>query len=139
MGRGPVASEEGRGTKAMDPQDRGRMPISTRGIGRTLFAAVLLTLAGLINLIYGIGALAGARIFVGETRFILTDVNALGWVLIILAVIQLTGGASLMAGAAYGRVIGRRPGRAQAALRGLCCSGVARWNHREPAQPLGVL
>jgi hypothetical protein len=77
-----------------------------RGVGRVGFVAVLLFLAGVINVIYGIGALAGARVFVGETRFILENVNALGWVLIILGVIQLTGGASLMSGAAYGRVIG---------------------------------
>ena len=77
-----------------------------RGVGRVGFVAVLLYLAGVINIVYGIGALAGARIFVGETRFILENVNALGWVLIILGVIQLTGGASLMSGAAYGRVIG---------------------------------
>ena len=77
-----------------------------RGVGRVGFVAVLLFLAGIINIVYGIGALGGARIFVGETRFILENLNALGWVLIILGVIQLTGGASLMSGAAYGRVIG---------------------------------
>ena len=36
----------------------------------------------------------------------LDNLNTLGWVLIILGVIQLTGGFSLMAGNAYGRVIG---------------------------------
>jgi hypothetical protein len=77
-----------------------------RGTGRVVFAALLLFLAGLVNIVYGIGALDGARIFVGETRYILSNVNALGWVLIILGVIQLAGGASLMSGAAFGRVIG---------------------------------
>jgi hypothetical protein len=77
-----------------------------RGGGRVVFIAALLYLAGLINVIYGIGALSGARVFVGDTRYLLTDLNALGWVLIILGVIQLTGGVSLMSGAAYGRVIG---------------------------------
>ena len=77
-----------------------------RGVGRVGFVAVLLYLAGVINIVYGIGALSGARIFVGDTRFILDNLNALGWVLIILGVIQLTGGASLVSGAAYGRVVG---------------------------------
>jgi len=77
-----------------------------RGVGRVGFVAVLLFLAGIINIIYGIGALSGARIFVGDTRFVLENLNALGWVLIILGVIQLTGGASLMSGAPYGRVVG---------------------------------
>jgi hypothetical protein len=55
-----------------------------RGAGRVTFVAVLLFLAGAINIVYGFGAIDGARVFVGE----------------------LTGGVSLMSGAAYGRVIG---------------------------------
>ena len=39
-------------------------------------------------------------------RFIFTNLNTLGWWLIILGVIQLTGGFSLLAGNTYGRVIG---------------------------------
>ena len=77
-----------------------------RGTGRALFAAIMLLLVGTLNIIYGIGALDGARIFVNDTRYILTNLNTLGWVLIILGVIQLTGGFSLMAGNIYGRVIG---------------------------------
>jgi hypothetical protein len=71
-----------------------------------VFAAILLMLAGTINIIYGIGALDDANIFVNDTRFVLDDLNTLGWVLIILGVIQLTGGFSLIAGNTYGRVIG---------------------------------
>jgi hypothetical protein len=77
-----------------------------RGIGRVMFAAVLLLMAGTLNIIYGIGALDSANIFANEKRYILTDLNTLGWVLIVLGVIQLTGGLSLFAGNTYGRVIG---------------------------------
>jgi hypothetical protein len=77
-----------------------------RGAGRVLFAAILLLIVGTINIMYGIGALDDAHIFVNDQRFILDDLNTLGWVLIILGVIQLTGGLSLMGGSTYGRVIG---------------------------------
>jgi hypothetical protein len=77
-----------------------------RGAGRVVFAAILLMIVGTINIIYGIGALDDANIYVNDTRFILDDLNTMGWVLIILGVIQLTAGFSLMAGNAYGRVIG---------------------------------
>ena len=77
-----------------------------RGSGRVVFASILLMLAGTINIIYGIGALDDANIFVNDTRFILDDLNRMGWVLIILGVIQLGGGISLIAGNTYGRVIG---------------------------------
>ena len=80
--------------------------MEVRGAGRVVFAAFLLLIVGTINIIYGIGALDDANVFVNDTRYILTNLSTLGWVLIILGVIQLTAGFSLMAGNAYGRVIG---------------------------------
>ena len=77
-----------------------------RGAGRATFAAVLLLIAGTLNIIYGIGALDKANIFVNDTRFIFTNLSTMGWVLIVLGVIQLTGGFSLWAGNTFGRVIG---------------------------------
>jgi hypothetical protein len=75
-------------------------------VGRAAFAGVLLLMAGTLNIIYGIGALDDASIFVNDKRFIFTNLNTLGWFLIVLGVIQLTGGFSLLAGNTYGRVIG---------------------------------
>ena len=77
-----------------------------RGAGRVVFAAMLLLIVGTLNIIYGIGALDDANVFVNDQRFIFTNLNTLGWVLIILALIQLAGGVSLLAGNTYGRVIG---------------------------------
>ena len=77
-----------------------------RGAGRATFAAVLLLIAGTLNIIYGIGALDSANIFVNEKRYIFTNLNTMGWVLVVLGVIQLTGGFSLLSGNTYGRVIG---------------------------------
>ena len=77
-----------------------------RGAGRTAFAGFLLLIAGTINIIYGIGALDNANIYANDTRYIFTNLNTMGWALIILAIIQLTGGFSLLSGNTYGRVIG---------------------------------
>jgi hypothetical protein len=77
-----------------------------RGAGRALLAGTLLLIAGTLNIIYGIGALDDANIFVNDKRYIFTNLNTMGWVLILLGVIQLTGGFSLFAGNTYGRVIG---------------------------------
>jgi hypothetical protein len=76
-----------------------------RGTGRVTFAATLLLIAGVLNIIYGIGALDDANVFVNDQRFIFTDLNTLAWVLIALGVLQLTGGLSLMSGNTYGRVV----------------------------------
>jgi len=77
-----------------------------RGAGRVVLAATLLLIAGTLNIIYGIGALDNANIFVGDQRFIFTDLNTMGWVLILLGVIQLAGGVSLFGGNPFGRVLG---------------------------------
>ena len=76
------------------------------GTGRAIFAAILLLIVGTLNIIYGIGALDSANIFVNDTRYIFTDLNTMGWVMIVLGIIQLTGGFSLISGSTYGRVIG---------------------------------
>jgi hypothetical protein len=77
-----------------------------RGAGRALFAAIMLVVLGTLNVLYGIGALDDANIFVNDTRYILDDLNTLGWVLIILGAIQLLGGFSLMGAGTFGRVVG---------------------------------
>jgi hypothetical protein len=77
-----------------------------RGTGRVVFAAFMLLIAGVINTLYGIGALSGATTLANDTRYLLTSPSALGSVLIILGIFQITGGFWLMTGAAYGRVVG---------------------------------
>ena len=98
-----------------------------RGAGRVVFAAIMLLILGTLNIIYGIGALDNANIFVNDTRFVLTNLNTLGWVLIVLGVIQLTGGFSLMAGNAYGRVIGIIGGSLGAIVALLSIGGAYPW------------
>ncbi|MGZ5322666.1 MAG: DUF7144 family membrane protein [Solirubrobacterales bacterium] len=71
-----------------------------------MLAGILLIIAGTINVVYGFGALDDANYFVNDTRYILDNLNTLGWVLLIIGAIQLTGGFSLLAGNTYGRVIG---------------------------------
>src|SRR4051794_41844773 len=108
-----------------------------RGTGRVAFAATLLLILGTLNIIYGIGALDDAHVFVNDQRFILTNLNTLGWVLIILGVLQLTGGFSLIAGNTYGRVIGIIAG-SFGALGALLSIGGAKPGGAPSAFALGV-
>ena len=80
-----------------------------RGTGRVMFAATMLLLVGVLNIIYGIGALDDANIFKGDTRYVLDDLNTLGWVLILLGALQLGAGFSLMSGNAFGAFWGSSP------------------------------
>ena len=76
-----------------------------RGTGRATFAAVLLIIVGSLNVVYGIGALSSANIFVNSQRYIFTNLNTMGWVMIVLGIVQFTGAFALMAGSTYGRVV----------------------------------
>ena len=77
-----------------------------RGVGRAVFAAFLLVIAGTLNIIYGIAAISDANFFVDSTRYVFSSLSTWGWITLILGIIQLTGGFSLFAGGTYGRVIG---------------------------------
>jgi uncharacterized protein with PQ loop repeat len=77
-----------------------------RGAGRAAFAAILLVIAGALNVIYGIGAISDANFYSHNTQYVFSSLHTWGWITLILGVIQLTGGFSLIAGNVYGRVIG---------------------------------
>jgi hypothetical protein len=91
-------------------------------------------IVGTLNIIYGIGALDDANIFTGDRRYILSNLNTLGWVLIVLGVIQLTGGISLMSGNVYGRVIGILAG-SLGAIEPCCRSGATTRGGRWASSP----
>jgi hypothetical protein len=71
-----------------------------------MFAAILLLVAGTLNIIYGIAAIGDANFYADEQRYVFSNLNTWGWITLILGIIQLTGGFSLFAGGTYGRVIG---------------------------------
>jgi hypothetical protein len=78
-----------------------------RGAGRTAFAAILLIIAGVLNIIYGIAAISDAHFFTDSgSHYVFSSLHTWGWITVILGVIQLSGGYSLLAGGVYGRVIG---------------------------------
>ena len=77
-----------------------------QGAGRVVFAAIMLLILGVLNVIYGIGALDNANVYTDNVRLVFDDLNTYGWLLIILGAIQLIGGFSLMAGNTFGRIIG---------------------------------
>ncbi len=77
-----------------------------RGAGSALFVGILLLVAGVLNIVYGIAALDNAKFFVNDTQYVFSDLHTWGWITIILGVIQLTAAFSLFAGGIYGRVVG---------------------------------
>ena len=77
-----------------------------RGLGRAAFVAILLLIAGTLNVIYGIAAIGDANFFVDQTRYVFAGLNTWGWILVLLGVLQLFGGFSLFRGGSFGIMIG---------------------------------
>jgi len=81
--------------------------MEVRGEGRAMFAAILLLIAGTLNVIYGIAAISDAHFFTeAGSHYVFSSLNTWGWIIVLLGVLELTGGFSLLSGNAYGRVIG---------------------------------
>jgi hypothetical protein len=76
-------------------------------MGRAAFVAILLLIAGTLNVIYGIAAISDATFFVDSTRYVFSSLHTWGWITVILGVVQICGGLSLLAGNTFGRVIGQ--------------------------------
>jgi hypothetical protein len=77
-----------------------------RGLGRALFAAVLLMVGGVLNIIYGIAAIGNAKFFVHNTHYVFGNLKTWGWVTLILGILELIASLSLFQGGAFGRFFG---------------------------------
>ena len=77
-----------------------------RGLGRTVFAAVLLMIGGVLNVIWGIAAIGNSHFFATHQHYVAGSLKTWGWVSLILGIIEFGASASLFAGGDYGRWFG---------------------------------
>ena len=71
-----------------------------KGAGRALFVAILLMIAGVLNIIYGIAAVGNAHFF-ANTQYAFSSLHTWGWITIIVGAIQLIAGFSLVSGGGF--------------------------------------
>lgn len=80
---------------------------SARGEGWVLFAGVMILVAGILNVIHGIGAIDDSAFFVQESSYLLfTSLSAWGWIILIIGVIQVLAAFGIWQGELWGRVVG---------------------------------
>ncbi|MFT4049272.1 MAG: hypothetical protein QM648_05465 [Solirubrobacterales bacterium] len=77
-----------------------------RGYGRAVFVAILLLIAGVVNIFYGFGAVSDSHFWVGESHFVFGNLHTWGWITVLLGIVQLIAGFSLFGGGGFGRFIG---------------------------------
>jgi uncharacterized membrane protein (DUF2068 family) len=82
------------------------MEETPKGAGWLLFAGIMILIAGTLNIIWGIAAIDDANFFVEDQRYVFEDLNTMGWVILILGVIQVIAAFSIWAGGEFGRWIG---------------------------------
>lgn len=80
--------------------------MSARGIGSAFFASILLMVAGVVNIFYGIAALDDSKFFVGETRYVVSNLNTWGWITLLLGILAILAAFSVLRGGIFGRSVG---------------------------------
>ena len=73
--------------------------------GWVTFAGIMLFIAGVLNVIYGIAAIGDSSFFVQDQKYILSNLNTWGWVTLVLGALQLLAAFSLWGGSLYGRAV----------------------------------
>jgi hypothetical protein len=77
-----------------------------KGLGRAIFAAVLLLVGGVLNIIYGIAAIGNSHFFVHDTHYVFANLKTWGWVTLLIGVLEIIAAMSLFAGGSFGRWFG---------------------------------
>jgi hypothetical protein len=76
---------------------------TNQGMGRALFAVVLLCIDAVVGLAWGIAAISNSDFFVHHTNYAFGSLKTWGWVAVILAVVEFIAALSLVRGGAFGR------------------------------------
>ncbi|MBI5105701.1 MAG: hypothetical protein HZB46_12105 [Solirubrobacterales bacterium] len=70
------------------------------------FAGVMLLLLGMVNVVYGVAAIGDADFYIPHPKFVVGDLGAWGWVVLIVGAIQFAAGCSLWLGGRWGVPVG---------------------------------
>lgn len=78
-----------------------------RVTGWWVFAGILLAISGILNIIWGIAAIAESNfVTVTGAHYVFSGLNTWGWITLALGVVELFAAGSLFAGGSFGRWFG---------------------------------
>ncbi|MGO8904388.1 MAG: hypothetical protein ACLQMH_02030 [Solirubrobacteraceae bacterium] len=78
-----------------------------RVTGWWVFAGILLMIAGVLNIVWGIAAIAESKFFTATgAYYIFSNLNTWGWITLTLGVMEIFAAFSLFAGGSFGRWFG---------------------------------
>jgi hypothetical protein len=74
--------------------------------GWALFAGTMLGITATLNVIYGVGAINNANFYLHDAKYVISGLNAWGWILLIGGAIQFCAAIALFGGRSWGRWVG---------------------------------
>lgn len=77
-----------------------------RGAGWIVFAGLFLVLVGVLNVLFGVAAISNSRFFVRHAAYVVSNLKALGWVMLAIGVLQVCAALAVWRERAWGRIVG---------------------------------
>jgi hypothetical protein len=68
--------------------------MQSRVTGWWVFAAILLGVSGILNVIWGIAAIGNSHFFTANAHYIFSNLNTWGWITLIIGVLEIIAGFS---------------------------------------------
>ena len=87
------------------------------GQGLVTFAGVMIMIAAVLNMLYGIAAIDQANFFIADARYVFGDLQTWGWFLVALGALQAFAAFAIWRGASWGRWFGVACASANAILQ----------------------
>jgi hypothetical protein len=85
---------------------RDRAPVEERGGGWVGFAGVMIGLVGILNVIYGIGAISDSHFYASGVHYVFGSLHAWGWLLLIVGAVQCIAAFGIFARVGWARWVG---------------------------------
>jgi hypothetical protein len=82
------------------------MDKADRVTGWWVFAGILLAIAGVLNIVWGVAGVSNSKFFTQDSVYIVSSLHTWGWITMIIGAFQLLAAFSLFGGGGFGRVIG---------------------------------
>jgi hypothetical protein len=76
------------------------------GRGWVAFAGVMLLIVGVMNVIYGIAAIDNSSFYIRDARYVVSDLNTLGWIVLVVGTVQFCAAFGIWRGGQIGRWVG---------------------------------
>src|SRR4051794_29868108 len=93
------------------------------GYGWVLFAGTMIAIVGTLNFIYGIAAVSNSKFYVQDAKYVISDLNTWGWVLLSIGAIQMVTAFGIWVQASFFRWIGVLTASVNAIIQMLVVSG----------------